>query len=65
MQYDIEPTSMTNIMVKWYKKQFKTQHCKIFSFSGSQIPPTTEKKKPELHRIDCWWKCVNGVADLL
>lgn len=44
MQYDIEPTSMTNIMVKWYKKQFKTQHCKIFSFSGSQIPPTTEKK---------------------
>lgn len=64
MQYDIEPTSMTNIMVKWYKKQFKTQHCKIFSFSGSQIPPTSEKK-PELHRIDCWWNCVNGVADLL
>lgn len=45
-------------------KQFKTQHCKIFSFSGSQIPQTSEKK-PELHRIDCWWNCVNGVADLL
>lgn len=23
------------------------------------------QKKPELHRIDCWWNCVNGVADLL
>lgn len=36
MQYDIEPTSMTNIMVKWYKNSLKHSTVKNSVFLGAK-----------------------------
>lgn len=36
MQYDIEPTSMTNIMVKWYKNSLKHSTVKYSVFLGAK-----------------------------
>lgn len=45
MQYDIEPTSMTNIMVKWYKNSLKHSTVKYSVFLGAKsLQP--QKKKP-------------------
>lgn len=75
MQYDIKPTSMTNIIIKWYMKTVKNTALlyelpsSIWCLKNIQFfwepNPSNIRKKPELHRIDCWWNCVNGVADLL
>lgn len=46
------------------KNSLKHSTVKYSVFLGAKsLQP--QKKKPELHRIDCWWNCVNGVADLL
>lgn len=75
MQYDIKPTSMTNIIIKWYMKTVKNTALlyelpsSIWCLKNIQFfwepNPSNLRKKPELHRIDCWWNCVNEVADLL
>lgn len=76
MQYDIKPTSMTNIIIKWYMKTVKNTALlyelpssiwclKNIQFFWEPNPSNHKKLKSELHRIDCWWNCVNSVADLL
>lgn len=77
MQYDIKPTSMTNIIIKWYMKTVLKNTALLYELPSSiwclkniqffwePNPSNHRKKKSELHRIDCWWNCVNSVADLL
>lgn len=66
----ITSKSMRNIMVKWY---MKTRHFSMnFKFNLMPVqylvfwePNSSNRRKSELHRIDCWRNCVNRVADLL
>lgn len=66
----ITSKSMRNIMVKWY---MKTQHFFMnlkfnlmpVKYLGFWEPNPSNRRKSELHRIDCWRNCVNRVADLL